>query len=112
MESKPAKKLYLVGVAIIVLGSLGAIILGNKFPITSGYYYVRESFNWGLCLTGIVTSIISGLVFIALSEMAESLYLSEQHLKKIEEAITGKHSEENALPEEKTEQEDTEYGVD
>ena len=112
MESKPAKKLYLVGVAIMVLGSLGAIILGNKFPIISGYYYVRESFNWGLCLTGIVTSIISGLVFIAFSEMAETLYLSEQHLKEIAETLIGKGGKENRLPEEKTTQEDTENGAD
>lgn len=76
-ENMIAKYLHYIGVAIIFLGILGSIILGNIFPTvetnlsTYSIYktVTEESFNWMLFLVGSLSSAISGLLMIGFGEL-------------------------------------------
>lgn len=76
-ENMIAKYLHHIGVAIIFLGILGSIILGNIFPTvetnlsTYSIYktVTEESFNWMLFLVGSLSSAISGLLMIGFGEL-------------------------------------------
>lgn len=59
-----------MGVAIIILGFIGGLVLGNIYQIATikehKYLDVIDytySFNWGLCITVIIAAIVFALLF-------------------------------------------------
>lgn len=76
--NKIAEILDMTGRAIIILGVIVSIVLGAVSPAIeiSGYSSrVKESYNIILCLVGCASSIISGLLIIAFSQI---IYLNQK----------------------------------
>ena len=76
-ENQTAKIVFTVGWLIIIIGVAGGFILGELVPIVRsvGTYITREktSYNWGLALGVAIGSAISGVLFIAISEIIKLL---------------------------------------
>lgn len=74
MENNFSKK---VASVIWLLGSMGGLIAGKVFEVTTivGVYYPREetSYNWGLAMGCIISSLITGALFMSLGEIQDSL---------------------------------------
>ena len=65
MVNKYAHTLHIIGIIIIILGVIGSLIAGSA----TGYY----SFNWTVALVGILSSVVSGIIFLGFSEIIELL---------------------------------------
>ncbi len=63
MENRYASILNIIGTCIICLGIIGSFILGDIFKI-EGHFH--DTYNWRLTVIGIVSSIISGAMFLGL----------------------------------------------
>ena len=66
-----------MGYAIWILGTLGGLLCGKMYPKVDlmGTYYTWEktSYNLGLAITCIVSSIILGALFVSLGRIEDSL---------------------------------------
>lgn len=84
-DNAVAKTIRTVGVCIIVIGVLGAFCAGGVFPAVTYSTTGRldSAYNWGLVVAVIAGSILSGTVFIALSEIIRLLQASVDRLDKI-----------------------------
>jgi hypothetical protein len=83
MINQKAKIINALGWIIIVAGCAGSLLLGSEIPVVSGMYYKTESYNWVLTIAGIMSSIISGVIFIGFAEIIELLQKNADNIKKI-----------------------------
>jgi hypothetical protein len=83
MINQKAKVINVVGWIIIVAGCAGSLLLGSKFPILSGMYYQTESYNWELALTGIMSSVFTGIIIIGFAEIIELLQMNTDNTREI-----------------------------
>lgn len=69
-------------VVTMILGFIGAIIVGNAFPMYSGDGYFRNSdFNTPLFLLSTVSIIFVGAFFLALASIFEQVRDSAESMK-------------------------------
>lgn len=83
MINGKAKTINFFGWIIIVAGCAGSLLLGSEIPVVSGMYYKTESYNWVLAIAGIMSSIISGVIFIGFAEIIELLQKNADNIGKI-----------------------------
>ncbi len=83
MINGKAKTINFLGWIIIVAGCAGSLLLGSEIPVVSGMYYKTESYNWVLTIAGIMSSIISGVIFIGFAEIIELLQKNADNIGKI-----------------------------
>lgn len=82
------KLLMSTGVAIIIAGSVGSLILGDVYKIShSSLFHSYEKYNFTLAISGIIGSIILGLFFIALAEITHLLKQNADNQEKIIKAL-------------------------
>lgn len=63
-----AYALKIIGYAVLFIGIFGGFMLGMKYPLTSGYVS-REKFNWIVFMICTFSSVTSGVLFLAYSEI-------------------------------------------
>lgn len=73
-----AMLLFIAGIAVIVLGIIGSIVLGRTYA--DGYY---SEFNGTIFFTGLVTTLITGFLILGLAELIRLADESRDYLKKI-----------------------------
>lgn len=73
MEKNFATKVgYLIG----GLGTVGGFICGSVFPtinLSAKYSWEMTSYNWGLAIGCVVSSLIAGALFVCLGNIQESI---------------------------------------
>jgi len=85
MTNTRANIIDVVGRIIIVVGILGSLILGSAFRNISDF---GSTYNLGLAIGGIVSSIISGIVFFGFAEIIELLQKNVVNTQKLLELNT------------------------
>ena len=83
-QNKTAKHIFNLGLAVIILGIIGSFVCGKVFEIETvhGYYYTYTStdYNWIVAICGSVGSVLTGCIYIALSEIIELLSIKHTNL--------------------------------
>lgn len=88
-QNTVAKAMRVMGVCIIVIGIIGAFCGGYVFPAVTYNQYGRAdtSYNWELVIILLVGTILSGTLFIAISEIIRLLQASVDKLDKITRSV-------------------------
>ncbi len=97
-ETDIGKIIKIAGKIILIGGIILSIILGfalAKETIVALESFLKEpkvekSYNWTLALSGIIGSVLSGLLFIWLGEIVETLQSCYSRLCSIDNALTEK----------------------
>lgn len=78
--------LKIVGIAIIIVGIFGSLILGGVFTIMPTFGpndgLVQSFYNWPVALSGSISSFIIGMLFIGFSEVIDLLHKIEKNGRK------------------------------
>jgi uncharacterized integral membrane protein len=76
-----------IGWIDIIVGIIGSFILGKVFPLITVDTFLSDDkkYNWPLVITGIVISILSGVVFIGFAEIINLLQARVDQSEKLEE---------------------------
>ena len=72
-----ARLLSIAGIAVIILGIIGSIVLGNT------YAYGYSEFNVSIFFAGLVSTLITGFLILGLAELINLADESRDYLKKI-----------------------------
>lgn len=82
-----ARVVSTTGWCITIIGIIAALLTGWILPLTDYDYFggAEESYNWGLAIEMIATSIVVGVVFQALAEIIELL---QKNVNKMEHFLT------------------------
>ncbi|GAA0432596.1 hypothetical protein GCM10008983_06480 [Lentibacillus halophilus] len=70
-NNKVANGLYLIGVFVMIAGFLGGLILGDTE--IEGLYGSYSEFTWSIFIGSTISGILSGAIFIGLSEIIDLL---------------------------------------
>lgn len=97
-ETNIGKIIKIAGKVILIGGIILSIILGfvlAKETIVDMESFwkdpkVEKSYNWTLALSGIVGSVLSGLLFVGLGEIVETLQSCYVRICSIDDALTDK----------------------
>jgi uncharacterized membrane protein YeaQ/YmgE (transglycosylase-associated protein family) len=78
-----------LGWVVIVIGIIGSFLAGNAFKVMSynslGYGDVK--FNFGITISGIVVSILFGLIFILIGEILNTEYENKEKIAHLSDMI-------------------------
>lgn len=101
-ENVMSKTTRIVGYCAIVVGIICAFISGYLFPTTtySALDGFQTTFNWGVALLVALGGVISGILFLAVSEIIKLLQICADKLDKISASLdngTHHHSKDNML---------------
>ena len=72
-----AKALSITGWIVLVAGIIGSFVLGDQLRVD------RWSYNTGVCIAGILTSVIFGLLLLGFGEVISILDDNRKYLKKL-----------------------------
>ncbi len=91
-ENTVEKAVRMTGWCIIVVGIIGAFILGYALPAVTYSTHGRldESYNWGLTLGVIVGSVVGGVLFQAIAEIIRLLQLNVDRMEDLIKATGGR----------------------
>ncbi len=77
MENKISKTIRICGGIVLIAGIIGSFFLGMVFPVVTygelEYLRIEESYNWGLTLSVLASSILTGLLFLGIAEIIRLL---------------------------------------
>lgn len=101
--NKMSNILKIVALLILIVGIIGSLILGDVFQIENRtLYYTLHTYNAGLAVAGVVSSILTSIFFYALAEIISLLQLNldkntevSDSLNRILYAISGLKSDTN-----------------
>lgn len=66
MISSAGRPLHVIGILIMILGTIGGFILGWAIPLEIDYI---EYYNWSIFLPSAIGSVLSGTLFNGLAEV-------------------------------------------
>ena len=94
IKNNSTKALYNLGVITIVGGIIVSVILAMSFGYTLDSYHFRMERNWaytiGLFLGSLFSSVVLGLLLIAVSEILDSLETINNNIAKLGSNDVGK----------------------
>lgn len=65
-----------VGCLIWIVGTIGGLVCGGVFPtinLDARYSWEMTSYNWGLAIGCVVSSLVIGALFVCLGNIQESI---------------------------------------
>ncbi len=82
------KILKALAIVILVLGLIGAIVLGNVYGVYgTSLNYLEKSFNWAVFLYGVLVAALAfGLIF-AIGEIVDALQKGNTHLAQLNNRV-------------------------
>jgi hypothetical protein len=65
-----------IGWGVIVIGIIASFLAGNAFRVVSysSSTYAKGPFNFSIAISGIIVSILFGLIFILIGEILRAVY--------------------------------------
>lgn len=66
-----------IGWGVIVIGIIASFLAGNAFRVvsySSSSVYSKGAFNFSIAISGIIVSILFGLIFILIGEILRAVY--------------------------------------
>ena len=79
----------LIGYAVMTLGTVGSLFLGNVFKalsVSSGGY-VDYTYNWMLAIYGTIVSLLFGFIFLLIGEILYLCYVNKMQVSLMRDEI-------------------------